>query len=431
MLNQVPVVRSLNAAATSAQDDRHSGCRFCGAPLHQVFLDLGLSPLANTYLKEEDLKQEEQQFPLRVYVCGECFLVQLEEWESPENIFGDYAYFSSYSESWLRHAKTYVASMVERFTIGSGSKVVEVASNDGYLLQYFVDRGIPVLGIEPARNVAVVARNRGIPTRVDFFGEATARTLRREGLRANLLIGNNVLAHVPNLNDFVKGLKILLDDRGVVTLEFPHLMRLCAECQIDTIYHEHFSYFSLITAEKVFAAHGLTLFDVEELSTHGGSLRIFAQHSARGRNPVSKRVEDLRKREIDAGFADLGGYRAFEERAKQTRRKLVDFLVEAKQKGKRVVGYGAPAKGNTLLNYCGITRDLIEYTVDRSPHKQGRFLPGTHIPIVEPERINATKPDYILILPWNLKHEIVNQLSFARAWGAQFVVPIPEPQIVQ
>ncbi len=431
MLNHEPVVSSLSATARSAQQDGHSGCRFCGAQLRQVFLDLGLSPLANAYLKEQDLKREEKQFPLRVYVCGECFLVQLEEWESPENIFGDYAYFSSYSESWLNHAKTYVGAMVERFGIGSKSKVVEVASNDGYLLQYFVDRGIPVLGIEPARNVALVARNRGIPTRVDFFGEATARTLRREGMRANLIIGNNVLAHVPNLNDFVKGLKILLDDRGVITIEFPHLMRLCAECQIDTIYHEHFSYFSFITADKIFKAHGLTLFDVEELPTHGGSLRIFAQHSSRGCNPISKRVEDLRKREMDAGFADLRGYLAFEERAMRTKQKLVDFLTNAKQQGKRVVGYGAPAKGNTLLNYCGITRDLLEYTVDRSPHKQGRFLPGTHIPIFEPERINATKPDYILILPWNLKHEIIDQLSFARAWGAQFVVPIPEPQVIQ
>ncbi|WP_081851093.1 class I SAM-dependent methyltransferase [Bradyrhizobium sp. URHD0069] len=431
MLNHEPVVRSLNAAATVARQERHSGCRFCGAQLRQVFLDLGLSPLANTYLREEDLQREELRFPLRVYVCGECFLVQLEDWESPENIFGDYAYFSSYSESWLRHAKTYVGAMIDRFGIGSQSKVVEIASNDGYLLQYFVDREVPVLGIEPARNVAVVARDRGIPTRVDFFGEATARTLRREGLRADLLIGNNVLAHVPNLNDFVKGLKILLAEQGIVTMEFPHLMRLCAECQLDTIYHEHFSYFSFIAVEKIFAAHGLTLFDVEELSTHGGSLRIFAQHSAGGRHRISRRVEDLRKREMDAGFAGLGGYRAFEERAEQTKRKLVEFLVTAKQTGKRVVGYGAPAKGNTLLNYCGITRDLVEYTVDRSPHKQGRFLPGTHIPIYEPERINATKPDYILILPWNLKHEIIDQLSFARAWGAQFVVPIPEPQIVQ
>jgi hypothetical protein len=430
MLDHEPVVSSLSAGATVPRQQRHAGCRSCGTPLHQVFLDLGLSPLANSYLKAEDLGREEERFPLRVYVCTECFLVQLEEWESPQNIFEDYAYFSSYSESWLRHAKTYVGAMVKRFGISPASKVVEVASNDGYLLQYFVDRGVPVLGIEPARNVATVARARGIPTRVDFFGEATARTLRREGLRADLLIGNNVLAHVPNVNDFVKGLSILLADRGVITMEFPHLMRLCAECQIDTIYHEHFSYFSLIAVEKIFAAEGLTLFDVEELPTHGGSLRIFAQHRGRGRHSVSNRVEDLRNREISAGFAALDGYLAFEERAMQTKRKLVDFLMHARQMGKRVVGYGAPAKGNTLLNYCGVTSDLVEYTVDRSPHKQGRFLPGTHIPIFEPERINVTKPDYILILPWNLKDEIINQLSFARDWGAQFVVPIPEPQIV-
>lgn len=431
MLNHEPVVRSLVATTTPRQSERACGCRFCGAQLHQVFLDLGLSPLANSYLKEEDLRLDEQRFPLRVYVCDECLLVQLEEFESPENIFGDYAYFSSYSESWLRHAKAYVGDMVTRFGIGAQSKVVEVASNDGYLLQYFVDRGVPVLGIEPARNVAMVARSRGIPTRADFFGEETARTLRREGMRADLLIGNNVLAHVPNINDFVKGLKVLLAERGVITMEFPHLMRLCADCQIDTIYHEHFSYFSLITVEKIFAAHGLTLFDVEEVSTHGGSLRIFAQHTAQGLHPISDRIDDLRKRETEAGFASLDGYFAFEERAILTKQKLVGFLKDAKESGKRVVGYGAPAKGNTLLNYCGVTPDLVEYTVDRSPHKQGRFLPGTHIPIYEPERINATKPDYILILPWNLKREIIDQLSFARDWGAQFVVPIPEPMIVQ
>jgi hypothetical protein len=297
-------------------------------------------------------------------------------------------------------------------------------------LQYFVEREVPVLGIEPAQNVATVARSRGIPTRVDFFGERTARALCREGLRADLLIGNNVLAHVPDLNNFVKGLRILLDLQGVLTMEFPHLMRLCADCQIDTIYHEHFSYFSFIAVEKIFMAHGLTLFDVEELSTHGGSLRIFGQRTATGRHPISARVAELRQREIDAGFADLNAYLAFGERAKGIKQKLVDFLTSAKRAGKRVVGYGAPAKGNTLLNYCGIGRDLVEYTVDRNPHKQGRFLPGTHIPIFEPERISATKPDYILILPWNLKREIINQLSFTRDWGAQFVVPIPEPQIV-
>lgn len=421
---------TLNVKAPTAHAMELSCCRFCSAPLERVFIDLGMSPLANSYLRNEKAKQDERFFPLRAYVCGECFLVQLEEWEAPENIFGDYAYFSSYSDSWLQHAKSYVTRVIERFGLGANSKVVEIASNDGYLLQYFVEADVPVLGIEPAQNVAAVARAKGIPTRVEFFGERAARTLRREGLRADLLIGNNVLAHVPNLNDFVKGMSLLLADAGVITMEFPHLMRLFDECQIDTIYHEHFSYFSFIAVEKIFAAHGLTLFDVEELPTHGGSLRIYAQHANKGWHPISHRVLDLRRREIDAGYANLDHYDAFEERAMETRQKLLSFLEDAKRQGKRVVGYGAPAKGNTLLNYCGITSDLIEYTVDRNPHKQGSLLPGSHIPILEPERINVTKPDYILILPWNLKREIVSQLSFARSWGAQFVVPIPEPRIV-
>ena len=429
MLKHETVV-PLSRASIVNNSRKRSFCRFCGARLRYVFVDLGLSPLANKYLKKEEIGQDETFFPLRVFVCGDCLLVQLEQWETPENIFSDYAYFSSYSESWLDHARTYVLATIERFGIGSKSKVVEVASNDGYLLQYFVERGIPVLGIEPARNVATVARSRGIPTRIEFFGESTARALRREGMHADLLIGNNVLAHVPDLNDFVRGLKILLDDRGVITIEFPHLMHLCEECQIDTIYHEHFSYFSFIAAEKIFAAHGLTIFDVEELPTHGGSLRIFAQRVRTGHHPTSARVVELRKREIDAGFADLSAYLAFGERAMQTKQKLVEFLTAAKLAGKHVVGYGAPAKGNTLLNYCGVSSELVEYTVDRNPHKQGRYLPGTHIPIFEPGRINVTRPDYILILPWNLKSEIISQLSYARAWGAQFVVPIPEPQIV-
>ncbi|WP_454648816.1 methyltransferase domain-containing protein [Bradyrhizobium liaoningense] len=424
------VTSTLDVKAPTAHGTELSCCRFCSAPLERVFIDLGMSPLANSYLRNETAKQDERFFPLRAYVCGECFLVQLEEFEAPENIFGDYAYFSSYSDSWLQHVKSYVTRVIDRFGIGANSKVVEIASNDGYLLQYFVEADVPVLGIEPAQNVAAVARAKGIPTRVEFFGERAARTLRREGLRADLLIGNNVLAHVPNLNDFVKGMSLLLADAGVITMEFPHLMRLFDECQIDTIYHEHFSYFSFIAVEKIFAAHGLTLFDVEELPTHGGSLRIYAQHANKGWHPISHRVLDLRRREIDAGYANLDHYDAFEERALETRQKLLSFLEEAKRQGKRVVGYGAPAKGNTLLNYCGITTDLIEYTVDRNPHKQGSLLPGSHIPIFEPERINVTKPDYILILPWNLKREIVSQLSFARSWGAQFVVPIPEPRIV-
>jgi 2-polyprenyl-3-methyl-5-hydroxy-6-metoxy-1,4-benzoquinol methylase len=430
MLNHEVAVSSLSAATVTPRSVEPCYCRFCSTPLEHVFLDLGLSPLANSYLKSGDSGAGEKFFPLRAYVCSECFLVQLEEWESPENIFGDYAYFSSYSDSWLVHAKNYVDKVMQRFNIGPDDSVVEIASNDGYLLQYFVQQEIPVLGIEPAQNVAAVARSRGIPTRVDFFGERSAKTLRREGLRANLLIGNNVLAHVPNLNDFVGGISVLLDPQGVATIEFPHLMRLFDECQIDTIYHEHFSYFSFLTVEKIFAAHGLTLFDVEELPTHGGSLRIYAQHTNDGRHPISENVAELRNRELRAGFADLDHYRSFEVRALETKRKLIEFLEVAKRDGKSVVGYGAPAKGNTLLNYCGINPDLIEYTVDKNPHKQGHLLPGTHIPIHEPERIAVTKPDYILILPWNLQQEIIGQLSFARDWGAKFVVPIPEPVVI-
>jgi hypothetical protein len=407
-----------------------SGCRFCGARLEHVFVDLGPSPLANTYLKEDELNRGEKLFPLRVFVCAECFLVQLGEWEAPERISTDSAHFSTVSASLLQHAKAYVVAMMERFKINEQSKVVEIGSNEGYLLQYFVERHVPVLGIEPTHNVAVVARSRGIPTRVDFFGERTARALYREGMRADLLIGNNVLAHFPDVNDFVKGLRVLLDSHGVITMEFLHLMRLCADCQIDTIYHENFSYFSFMTAEKIFAAHGITLFDVEELPTHGGSLRIFGQRTGTGRHPVTERLVELRQREIDAGFTELNTYLAFGKCTARVKRQLIDFLTSAKRAGKRVVGYGAPAQGNTLLNYCGIGPHLIEYTVDRDPNKQGRFLPGTHIPIYEPERISVTKPDYILILPWNLKSEIINQLSFARGWGVQFVVPIPEPQIV-
>ncbi|ACA19315.1 C-methyltransferase [Methylobacterium sp. 4-46] len=410
--------------------NRTAHCRFCQTKLSNVFVDLGLSPLANSYLTEKDLSKNEPFFPLKVFVCDECFLVQLEEWEAPENIFSDYAYFSSYSESWLRHARDYVEAMTARFGIDQTSHVVEIASNDGYLLQYFVEKGTPVLGIEPAQNVAAVARSRGIPTRVEFFGQRTARALRREGLEADLLIGNNVLAHVPDLNDFVSGLRTLLKPQGVLTMEFPHLLRLYDERQIDTIYHEHFSYFSLIAVEKVFAAHGLTVFDVEEVPTHGGSLRIFAQNAKTGQQPISARLGELRDREIKAGLSDIRTYLTFAEQATQIKRRLRDFLVEVNRAGKRVVGYGAPAKGNTLLNFCDVDATLVEYTVDRNPYKQGRFLPGTHIPIYEPERISVTKPDYILILPWNLKDEIIEQLSFTREWGCQFIIPIPDPQVV-
>ncbi|WP_441279766.1 methyltransferase domain-containing protein [Tardiphaga sp. 172_B4_N1_3] len=428
-MNHEVISTSIGAVASGAHAS-DSCCRFCSAPLEHTFLDLGMSPLANSYLKNDAARADEKFFPLRAFVCSECLLVQLEEWETPENIFGDYAYFSSYSDSWLLHAKGYVEAMIARFDLNADKNVVEIASNDGYLLQYFAEHEIPVLGVEPAQNVAAVARARGIPTRVDFFGEKTARTMRREGLRASHMVANNVLAHVPNLNDFVGGISILLDDEGVATLEFPHLMRLFDECQIDTIYHEHFSYFSFLTVQKVFAAHGLTLFDVEEIPTHGGSLRIYAQHDECGIHPVSDRVAALRAKETEAGFGDLKHYMSFEERALETKHQLTEFLVAAKRDGKIVVGYGAPAKGNTLLNYCNVTSGLIEYTVDRNPHKQGHLLPGTHIPIYEPERIGVTKPDYILILPWNLQKEVVDQLDFARSWGAKFIVPIPHPVVI-
>jgi len=384
-----------------------------------------MSPLCESYLSREQLNQMEPFYPLHVRVCGKCFLAQVEEYVSAENIFSDYAYFSSYSDSWVAHAKRYCEQMITRFGLNERSLAVEVASNDGYLLQHFVAAKIPVLGIEPAANVAAVAVDKAIPTLVKFFGVNTARELVAEGKRADLLLGNNVLAQVPDINDFVAGLKILLAPAGVITIEFPHLMRLMQENQFDTIYHEHFSYFSFITAEKIFAAHGLTLFDVEELKSHGGSLRIFGRHAEDTTKPVTARVEELRAREEAAGYTRLETYESFAEQVKETKRALLDFLIKAKRAGKQIAGYGAPGKGNTLLNYCGIRTDFLDYTVDRSPHKQGKFLPGTHIPIYSPERIRETKPDYLLILPWNLKDEIMKQNEYIREWGGQFVAPIP------
>ncbi len=406
-------------------------CRFCGAPLRETFVDLGASPLANSYLEPEHLRRPEPFYPLCVYVCGECFLVQLPEEERPEAIFTDYAYFSSYSESWLRHARTYAEAMVDRFGFGPEHRVIEVASNDGYLLRWFRDQGVPVLGIEPARNVAEAAETAGIPTLVRFFGTETARDLVAEGTRADLLVGNNVLAHVPDLNDFVEGLKVLLAPRGVLTMEFPHLLRLMDEDQFDTIYHEHYSYFSLLAVRKIFASHGLTLFDVEELPTHGGSLRIYARHDADDSRPVEERVADLLAREEAAGLTSLDTYRSFTERVERVKRGLLHFLIQAKEEGKSVAGYGAPAKGNTLLNYCGIRSDFLDYTVDLSPHKQGRYLPGTRVPIFAPDRIRETRPDYVLILPWNLKEEIMTQMSDVRSWGGKFVVAIPEVRVFE
>jgi 2-polyprenyl-3-methyl-5-hydroxy-6-metoxy-1,4-benzoquinol methylase len=401
-------------------------CRFCGASLRALMVDLGMSPLANAYRTAEQLHQMEPFYPLRVYVCERCWLVQLEACTAPEALFSDYAYFSSYSDSWLHHAQAYVAMAVARFRLTATSHIVELASNDGYLLQYFVARGIPVLGIEPAANVAAAAQQRGIPTLVRFFGEALAQHLVAHGTQADLVVGNNVLAHVPQLHDFVRGLKILLKPHGVITLEFPHLLRLLAEKQFDTIYHEHLSYFSLGTVRAVLAAHGLSLFDVEEWPTHGGSLRIYAQHREDTSHPVTRRVAALLGREEAAGLHCVDTYRSFAEEVKALKRRCLAFFVQAKQHQKQLVGYGAPAKGNTLLNYLGVRTDFLDYTVDRSPHKQGHFLPGTHIPILPPEVISATKPDYLVILPWNIQAEVRQQMGHIREWGGQFVTLIPD-----
>jgi len=406
-----------------------SRCRFCDATLQHTFVDLGMSPLCQTHIETAQLSHMEPFYPLHVYVCEHCFLVQLQEYVSPETIFSEYAYFSSYAESWLQHAKTYVDMMTERFKINAQSRVVELASNDGYLLQYFVQKGIPVLGIEPAANVAQAAIQKGIPTLVKFFGEKTAHALAALRGQADLLLGNNVLAHVPDLNDFVAGMKILLKPEGIITMEFPHLMQLMAENQFDTIYHEHFSYFSLLTVEKVFAEHGLTLFDVEELPTHGGSLRIYVRHVENTAKSVSERVTELKAREEAAGFTRLEHYFAFAEKVKETKRQFLEFLTRAKREGKTIAGYGAPGKSATLLNYCGIRTDYLDYTVDRNPYKQGKFTPGTRIPIYHPDKIKETKPDYLLILPWNLKKEIMTQMTHIREWGGQFVTPIPEVKV--
>ena len=404
-------------------------CRFCGDIVEHTFANLGVSPLANSYVKPERLDQMEPFYPLHVRVCARCFLVQLPQLATKEEIFEEYAYYSSYSDTWLEHCRVYADAMIERCGLHEESRVVELASNDGYLLKYFVQRHIPVLGVEPAANVAEVARKLGINTMVAFFGEKTARQLVQDGWSADLIAGNNVLAHVPDINDFVEGIRILLKSEGVVTIEFPHLMRLMLENQFDTIYHEHFSYLSFTTVERIFAKHGMKLFDVQELATHGGSLRIFAAHERDVSKVQSEAVRELRQREEKAGFLTLAPYLAFEERVIQTKRRILRFLIEAKEHGKHVVGYGAPAKGNTLLNYCGVRTDFIDYTVDRSPHKQGRLLPGVRIPIYGPELIRETRPDYLLILPWNIREEIMQQMSHIREWGGKFVVPIPEVQV--
>jgi SAM-dependent methyltransferase len=406
-----------------------SGCLFCATPLRRTFVDLGMSPLCESYVPADKLNHMEPFYPLHTYVCERCFLVQLQEYVGPEDIFVEYAYFSSYSDSWVEHMRRYADAITERLGLGRESFVVEVASNDGYLLQHFVKKGIPVLGIEPAANVAKVAEEKGVPTLVKFFGEETAKALVAEGRRPDLICGANVLAQVPKPNDFVKGLQVLLKPGGVVTIEFPHLVRLMEGNQFDTIYHEHFTYFSLLSAETLFAAHGLTVFDVDEIPTHGGSLRVYARHADDASKPVTERVTRLRAAERAAGLDSLDAYASFARQVERTKWALLDFLIGAKRAGKRVAGYGAPGKGNTLLNYCGVGRDFIDFTVDRSTYKQGRFLPGTHIPIHAPEKIREAKPDYVLILPWNLKDEIMAQMAYIREWGGRFVVPIPEAQV--
>ena len=405
-------------------------CRFCGTQLAHTFVDLGMSPLCESYVAPAELNAMERFYPLHVWVCHECLLVQLEQYVAPEGIFADYAYFSSYSDSWVEHARRYVEAVTGRFNLGQDSQVMEIASNDGYLLQHFLARAIPCRGIEPAANVARVAEARGIPTTVRFFGREAAGDLAREFGKADLLIGNNVLAHVPDINDFVAGMKRLLAAAGVITMEFPHLQRLMADNQFDTIYHEHFSYLSLGVVERIFAHHGLRLFDVEELGTHGGSLRIYACHAEDADRVDTGEVRRIRAGERAFGLDSLRGYGGFEGQVRHSKNQLLRFLIEAREAGKTVVGYGAPGKGNTLLNYCGIRTDYLAYTVDRSPHKQGRYTPGTHIPILAPERLRETRPDYVLILPWNLEREITGSMSFIREWGGRFVVPIPQARVL-
>jgi SAM-dependent methyltransferase len=403
----------------------HPPCRFCGAPLQHVFADLGMSPVANDNVPLQDASAMEPFFPLCALVCSRCFLVQLAPYETPKPIFReDYAYFSSYSSSWLEHSRRYTEEMIERLGLGASSQVIELASNDGYLLQYFKQAGIPVLGIEPTANTAQVALDKGIPTRVEFWGVQTARAVAAEA-KADLLLGNNVLAHVPDINDFVAGMKIALKDGGTITMEFPHLLKLIELNQWDTIYHEHYSYLSFATAARVFEAHGLRLFDVQEITTHGGSLRIFGCHAddARERSGAAR---ELLEREHAAGLGDLQTYLDYGARVVADKRQILTFLIDLKAAGNSIAGYGAAAKGNTLLNYCGVGRDFVDFTCDANPHKQGHVLPGTHIPILSPDAIAQRRPDVVLILPWNIKDEVMAQLSYIREWGGRFAARSPE-----
>lgn len=406
-------------------------CRHCEAQLDLVFADLGSTPISNAFLKPEQVDGPEPFYPLRALVCRECWLVQLQDFFTGPDLFAeDYVYFSSYSKSWLDHAARYADQMTARFDLGTASRVVEIASNDGYLLQYFKGRGIEVLGVEPSLSVAQVAeRDRGIPSVVKFFGRQTARELADHDRRADLMAANNVLAHVPDINDFVGGFEILLKEEGVATFEFPHLLNLIRETQFDTIYHEHFSYLSLLAVERILEAAGLRVFDVEQLPTHGGSLRVFAcrQAAAHAAQPGLERVRTL---EQEAGLGTAEVYEAFDASVRETKRALLELLIRLKRDGARIVGYGAAAKGNTLLNYCGIGADMIDYVVDRSPHKQGLFLPGTRLPVHAPEMIDETRPDYVLILPWNLREEIMEQLAHVRGWGGRFIVPVPVARVI-
>jgi hypothetical protein len=406
-------------------------CRFCGAALTHTFIDLGMSPLCQDHVKPSELNSMEPFYPLHAFVCEKCFLVQLGEFVSPSEIFKDYAYFSSYSDSWLKHVSKYTDMMVQRFGYNEKSLVSEMASNDGYLLQYFQNKKIPVLGIEPAANVAEAAIAKGIRTEVKFFGEKTAIELVKKYGKTDLLIGNNVLAHVPDINDLVLGMKIFLREDGIVTMEFPDILRLIEHNQFDTIYHEHFSYLSFGTVQEIFKHNGLVLFDVDELPTHGGSIRIYARHQEDSSKPVSERVREILDRETALGLRSLQFYSSFAEKVHETKRNILEFLINAKRAGKSIVGYGAPGKGNTLLNYCGIRTDFIDYTVDRNPVKQGNYLPGTLIPIFPPEHIKETKPDFVFILPWNLKDEIVSNHSYIAEWGGKFIVAIPELALIE
>ncbi|MBK9533320.1 MAG: class I SAM-dependent methyltransferase [Chitinophagaceae bacterium] len=406
-------------------------CRHCKNELSFEFADLGFSPPSNAFLTMAQLNEPETFYPLKTMVCEKCFLVQIDEFAKHDDIFNaDYAYFSSFSTSWLAHAKAYTEMMIKRFGFNAGSQVIEIASNDGYLLQYFAAQGVPVLGIEPTANTAAAAKEKGIESVVDFFGVRLARSLAAKGTKADLLLGNNVLAHVPDINDFVGGLKILLKENGVITFEFPHLLQLINKNQFDTIYHEHFSYLSLMAVAPIFAGAGLDIFDVEELSTHGGSLRIFAKHREDGEKEISIRVKDLLDKEAAFGLKDLEVYTGFQQKAEKVKNDFTKFLIEAKNEGKTVAGYGAAAKGNTLLNFAGIKKDLLQFVVDASPHKQNKFLPGVHIPVVDEQRIKKEKPDYIVILPWNLKDEISAQLAYIKEWGGKFVVAVPELEII-